>query len=201
MFLKAKLPIWVFITVAAIGVAVIILLIQYRSSVLDEMKLQILEDAYWIKTIPKKDEFKDWKTYRNDDFNYLIKYPPNWKFFEVPNLARPSKEVVLIGPDPKLGGMNPESGVDGTYMGIQFHYLYPNETIDQSIKSFRSVRTTYFTETKIKFSGQDAYQFVDSRDGTYDILIPYQGKLYYINSNNYNLADVQKSLATFKFIP
>jgi hypothetical protein len=78
MSLKAKLPIWVFITVAAIGIAVIILLLQYRDSVFGEIKLQSLENAYWTKIIPQKDELSGWKTYRNEEYGFEVKYPTDW---------------------------------------------------------------------------------------------------------------------------
>jgi hypothetical protein len=76
MSLKLKLPIWVFIAVTTIGVAAIILLIQYKSSVFDEMKLQSIEDAYWTKMIPQK--VAGWKTYRNNELGIEFKYPNNW---------------------------------------------------------------------------------------------------------------------------
>ena len=65
MSLKAKLPIWVFILVAGIGITIIFLLLQYRDAVFDEIKLQSIENAYWTKIIPRKDELSGWKTYRN----------------------------------------------------------------------------------------------------------------------------------------
>jgi len=78
MSLKAKLPIWVFILVASIGIAMIFLLLQYRDSILDEMKLQSLEDAYWTNKIPQKNELSGWKTYRNETYGYELKYPEGW---------------------------------------------------------------------------------------------------------------------------
>jgi len=79
MSLKAKLPIWVFILVAGIGIAMIFLLLQYRDSIFDEMKLQSIEDAYWTKIIPQKDTLAGWKTYRNEEYGFEFKYPKKWE--------------------------------------------------------------------------------------------------------------------------
>ena len=78
MSLKIRLPIWVFILVTAIGIAVIILLFQYGSLVLNEMRLQSLEDAYRTKTIPQKEKLSDWKTYRDYRYGFEFEYPTDW---------------------------------------------------------------------------------------------------------------------------
>jgi len=72
MSLKAKLPIWVFITITAVGIAVIILLIQYKSSVFGEIKLQSIENAYWTKTIPHKNVLVETNLNCKDSSNYFV---------------------------------------------------------------------------------------------------------------------------------
>ncbi|MFZ5559843.1 MAG: hypothetical protein ACOZAL_03555 [Patescibacteria group bacterium] len=76
MFLKAKLPIWVFVLIAAIGLATSFLLVNYSISVLSELGLQSLENVYWTKNIPKTNELTNWKTYRNYEYGFEVKYPP-----------------------------------------------------------------------------------------------------------------------------
>lgn len=78
MSLKAKLPIWVFITVAGIGVATILLITQYSVSTLNEIRLRSIENAYYSKNILKTNQLADWKTYQNEIYGYELRYPEGW---------------------------------------------------------------------------------------------------------------------------
>lgn len=130
---------------------------------------------------------------------YSIKYPQSWKVLKPLPIKNDLAQTVLIGPNPERGGMM-VSDTDETYIEIHISYLYATrETIEKAIENFRKLYSSY-TKTEIKFADQNAYKFVDPKDGLVVILIPYQGELYYIFTDNYNLEEVQKSLSTFKFI-
>jgi hypothetical protein len=68
MSLKAKLPIWVFISVAGIGIATILLITQYSVSALKEIHLQSIESTYYSKNILKTNQLSEWKTYHNTTY-------------------------------------------------------------------------------------------------------------------------------------
>jgi len=193
MSLKAKLPIWVFILVAGIGITIIFLLLQYRDAVFDEIKLQSIENAYWTKIIPRKDELSGWKTYRNEEYGFEVKYPSDWEYgliynaiwFGPKNLNLSTKAWVESG----RFGICPQGCLG---FGLEFLEPTSNELV---IGGLKAERTDYKTGTGttisiIKFLENklpNSWSFID------------QGFNLFFNSDE-QANKFNQILSTFKFI-
>lgn len=201
MSLKAKLPTWAFILVAAIGLAVSVLLYQYGISVLGEIRNLSIENAHWTKIIPKIDQLADWKTYRNEKYGFEVKYPNNWfnqvcngDFISFDPSAAASKNICSC------------SGDEPCYPGIIFiaihdeeqEFLSLDELTENFLKTeFKQESLTVGDDKMVKFFKEDRpgqiYVLIHKKD--YSVEIVYQE----FESPRYEKI-FNQILSTFKFI-
>lgn len=143
----------------------------------------------------------DWKTYKNEEYGYEIKYPKDWM------LDEGRKEAVTINsPENEKFHKKIESGEvygEGYMRDIKIIYYnsIPGDTFDEFVK-----RELIGSLNPVNFAGQNAYEAIMGHFGAYhSILIEKNNHLYIIQfGNREDKSKLTKTdnqiLSTFKFI-
>ncbi len=155
------------------------------------------------KKIFEEDEFANWETYRNREYNFEIKYPDDWilVFRERPYPEVDSffgfrrKEIIPAADD---------------YMDILVMIMEQKQPIDYSIKDESSGFVWRITDgEKISVSGMDAYYLknVDAPIlGVDEVYFAYKKNLYRIRvipfeeENEEHRVVFNKIISTFRFL-
>jgi len=191
MFLKAKLPIWVFIAITAIGVAVIILLIQYKSSVLDEIKLQSIENAYWTKTIPQKDTLAGWKTYTNTEYGFEIKIPTDWSSEEFVG------QISFFSPEMQAAMSENQTNCANKTGNCHTEYDFSDILFTNSFYAKDAINTSTQTINDIEFL---RYEIMGAMMEGINYKTENNDKIYNFEAINSDEDLLRQILSTFKFI-
>lgn len=144
------------------------------------------------------------KTYTNSDLGYSIEYPDSWIVEDYSPDALNS-DVRIHPANPDLLPVQPTITAD--YIHIRFE--------SSPLGTARGIASSHvggndMVESKIIFAGQDAYfyshQDYPNPDETVPtvifrgIILEHNGKVISIYTHKYQLTEVKKALASFKFI-
>lgn len=161
--------------------------------------------VYWF--LIREDEFKDWKTYRNEEHGFEIKYPKEWEVAEIDNLIvlrnlnRPSKGPGDIDGDIFISILEKSefpwglreydknlSPID-VYINTFGNQFSDRKVIkkDVIINDTKALRVTVTTPTLPDWISED-------------LLFDTNSKIISISNGAVYLPDFDKILSTFKFI-
>ncbi len=136
-----------------------------------------------------------WKHYTHAGLNYSFDYPRTWETFESPEEQFPGTRV-----QPQ----NPQLNLDDRFSSpyIYFDVSVNDRTIDavrgQYAGKAKASEIT-ITERTTTVDGHKAYVFGYSTDkaNVRNIYIPYGGKMYTLQTERYDLAEVKTMIDTF----
>jgi hypothetical protein len=102
------------------------------------------------ESTPASDETRDWKTYRNDRYGFIMKYPAGWIFYETPSDTPYAESYVVASFEfPTRKGNR------------AFFVIYRSLSTDETIDSYKAAneRGTY---REIRIAGEKGLERADA---------------------------------------
>ena len=144
-----------------------------------------INTAELLPSVSSQTDTSNWKTYRNEELKYEIKYPADWKLLES-NQQSLTHEVGFLSPTHHIVSV-----------------LLDSRSIELIKKTFAETKGIRTFQSTVNLSGLTAYQYLYSEPevmkGGVSIYIQYNGNIYQIYADHYELEITKKILSTFKF--
>src|SRR4030042_3243786 len=158
-----------------------------------EARLVELEAQLLVVKLPEKtleDEIVNWKTYRNEEYGFEIKYPENWYTFPV-NLMGKNQVVFSNLSEEQLEEMSKETDLKGSSELINSLHVFKITIIKKQIEDFFKEEERWakalginISKDKITIGSYKGYRvggITDEGKGGYSKVLTNQGRVYLID--------------------
>ncbi len=149
-----------------------------------------------VPTVTPTTDTSDWKTYRNEQFGYEIKYPENWYLYDV------DSSDIFVQPDKETPDNIP--GPHASALEIKVKSVKVNYDPIQEVKPDFDKAGISFTKEPIIIGGVQGLKVVSVCEGAGcgapQWLVIKNGTLYHFDSNLGYSKIFERILSTFRFI-